>query len=97
MDRDGPNAELREVAERLLGPSIIDPSQEEFKVNEILSFMVEDRKCGDPAAILNMMSRLDKQAVVSFPKKPMVDRVWLLVKQLKAKQAVGEALSAEFQ
>jgi hypothetical protein len=61
-----------------------------------MDFMVRDRNIGEPAALLNTMSKLDKQAAIMFPKRPMVDRVWMLVKQIRAKQAIGEALNAEF-
>ena len=78
---------LRETAEALFAPHVFDPVREKGKMEEVLGFVLQDCGAGSPDQLVDLMQKIDKVTRNQYPDYGLLDRVWILAQQTRARKA----------
>jgi hypothetical protein len=84
----GARAEIQEKAEAIFAPHMWDPAQEKSKVEDIVSFAVNDCGCDSPLALVNLLNDLKSKQGVGYESYDFMDGIWKQINSIRAVRAM---------
>lgn len=85
---DGAREEIRERAEAIFAPHMWDPAQEKSKVEDIVSFAVNDCGCDSPLALVNLLNDLKSKQGPDYAHYDLMDGIWKQINSIRAVRAM---------
>jgi hypothetical protein len=84
-----------EAAEGTLGAEAsYDPHQEREKLEGVVEWSVREMGCSGPQDFLSLLNRVDLETKDQSGRYSLLDRMWLMVNEQRAKKAMWELARA---
>lgn len=85
---DGAWNEIHDKAESLFAPYMWDPVKEKSKVEDIVSFAVNECGCDSPLALVNLLNQLKSRQGPEYGQYDFMDGIWRQVNLIRATRAM---------
>lgn len=79
---------VREKAEALFAPHMWDPAKEKSKVEDIVSFAVNECGCKDPIDLVNLLNSLKSKQGNEYRQYDFMDGIWKQINLIRAMRAM---------